>query len=229
MPLVLALDTTMGASSAALAEGDTLLAARFSLCRLGHSELLMGQIAAVLAEGGAALSDVSRIAVTTGPGSFTGARIGLAAARGLGLAAHKPVVGLGTLDVLAAEAAGRKGLKAGDIVFIAIDARRGEIYAQGFRLRDGGLPRELAPPAVLAPNDAVLPGGTVLVTGSGAGLLALSPRIVQDDAAPSAPDAAILARLGRYILVPEPYAPPGPLYLRAPDAKLPGGLPPARS
>ena len=163
----------------------------------------------VMAQAGLAFDRLDRIAVTVGPGSFTGLRVGIAFAKGLALALDKPAVGIGTLEALAAEAAG--------LVFPAIDARRGQLYLQAFE--DG---RALMAPDALSAEVAAArlaelsQGRPFTLVGSGAALLA--------DVAPGAaiiaaegPDARHVARLAA-ARAPGPLK---PLYLRAPDAKLP--------
>jgi tRNA threonylcarbamoyladenosine biosynthesis protein TsaB len=163
----------------------------------------------VMAEAGLAFDRLDRIAVTVGPGSFTGLRVGIAFAKGLALALDKPAVGIGTLEALAAEAGG--------LVFAAIDARRGQLYLQGFE-DDRPL---MAPDALTAETAAarvaeLSNGRPFTLVGSGAPLLAdLSPgaRIVEAEGC----DAVKVARLA----AARSTGPLSPLYLRAPDAKLP--------
>jgi len=177
----------------------------------GHQERLAPLTAELMAEAGLAFSDLQRIGVTVGPGSFTGLRVGLAFAKGLGAARDIPVVGLGVLETLAA---GQPGL-----VFAVMDAKRGQLYLQAF---EGGAPL-MAPDALelgtAAARLAELAGGRpATLVGPGAALLA--------DALPQAqvlaldhPDPVAVAHLAAVRSV----VPPRPLYLRAPDAKLPGG------
>ena len=205
--MILALDACLGACSVAVIDGDRVLAARSEPMWRGHQERLASMAQQTVSDAGLAFSDLSRVSVTVGPGSFTGLRVGLAFAKGLGLALNIPVVGVGSLAALAE---GRTGL-----VLAAADARRGQVYWQAF---DGAA--ALSPPAVSAIEDAAafFPDGPQLIVGPGAPLLAASfphAQIVAIDA----PDPAGVARLARN-------APVGaaPVYLRAPDAKLPGGI-----
>src|SRR3989304_5586801 len=143
---VFAIDTALEACSAAVldAERETIIAHESIPMARGHAEALMPLIARVLGAAGLDFAWVDRIAVTTGPGSFTGMRVGLAAARGIGLAANKPVVGLSTL---AAYAAPFIAADATLPVVAAVDARHGHVYLQIFGTSGNTIvaPR-LAPP-----------------------------------------------------------------------------------
>ncbi len=226
---ILALDTALQACSAALCD-DTgrVLAARREIRARGHAERLTAMIEVVLNEGGIGIAEISRIGATVGPGSFTGVRIALSAARGIALVTGASVHGIGTMDVLAF-AARRLAEGSGNIA-VAIDARRGEVYFQRFQANIA----PLSPPALLAVADAaaLLSEGDVLC-GSGAELL-LSARhernegdmtgcTLADVANPDASGAAALmaARLASGGAM----MPPVPLYIRKPDAKLPAPRP----
>jgi tRNA threonylcarbamoyl adenosine modification protein YeaZ len=210
--LILAVDTALAACSAAILDTDPgkLLAHRHEAMERGHAERLPLQVEAILAEAGLRARDIDRFAATRGPGSFTGVRIGLAMARGLALATGKPAIGVGTLDALAAAvpAPGNPPVAA------AIDARRGEVYVQRF---DG---QPSTPRLLSHAGAAVLAGpAPVILTGTGAALLApLIPGAALSSASPF-PDAAMVARLAA-TLDPASH-PPEPLYLRTADAKPP--------
>lgn len=219
---VLAFDTALEACSAALLDGERVLAARSVAMARGHQERLGPLVAELLAEAGLRTADLDRIGVTVGPGSFTGLRVGLAFAKGLGLALGKPLVGVGTLEALAASVPPRHEGEA-DLTVAAIDARREQLYVQPFR---NGV--ALAGPEALTLADAEAlirsQGEPAVLVGSGARLLGpLFPDAIQD-LRPGA-DPVALAHLVH--AAPEPAAMPKPVYLRAPDAKLPGGLEPA--
>lgn len=212
---VLVIDTALGLCTAGVFEvaGTTrVLGLRSEPMTKGHSERLGGLARDAVAEAGG-FGVVDRIAVTVGPGSFTGLRVGLAFAQGLGAALNRPVVGVSTLDALAASA------EADDIAAL-IDARRGQVYARFWRdgVADG--PSEALPLDQAAERIAALRPGAVLV-GSGAALFAETPSAVILDLAGPSPEA--LARLAAGL---DPAAaPPSPLYLRAPDATPPSRLP----
>src|SRR3569832_1939804 len=97
--LILAFDTSIAACSVALIRDAAILAATREVMDRGQAEALMPMIERVMESARASYRDLDRIAVTTGPGSFTGVRVGLAAARGLGLASEKPIVGVLTTEV----------------------------------------------------------------------------------------------------------------------------------
>jgi tRNA threonylcarbamoyladenosine biosynthesis protein TsaB len=207
--LILGLDTCLSSCSVAVVEGERTLAHTREVMARGHQERLAPMARAVMAEAGLPFHRLDRIAVTIGPGSFTGLRVGVAFAKGLALALDKPAVGIGTLEGLAAEADG--------LVFAAIDARRGQVYLQGFE--DG---RALMAPDALTAETAAARvaelsnGRSFTLVGSGAPLLAdLSPgaRIIEAEGC----DAVQVARLS----AARSTGPLKPLYLRAPDAKLP--------
>ncbi len=207
--LILGLDTCLSSCSVAVLDGERVVASAREVMARGHQERLAPMAQAVMAEAGLAFDKLDRIAVTVGPGSFTGLRVGIAFAKGLALALDRPAVGIGTLEALAAEAEG--------LVFPAIDARRGQLYLQAFE--DG---RALMAPDALSAETAAARiaelsmGRPFTLVGSGGALLAElmpSARIVAAEGA----DARQVARLA----AGRAPAPLKPLYLRAPDAKLP--------
>jgi tRNA threonylcarbamoyladenosine biosynthesis protein TsaB len=209
---LLAIDTALDACSTAVFDteagvvaGETLPMAR------GHAEALMPQIARVMAAAEIDFGALDRIAVTIGPGSFTGLRVGVAAARGLALAAHKPAVGVTTLTALAAPL-----LAADDsiAVVVAIDARNEQAYMQAFGQGGRTLLAARLAPLNTAFDD--VPEGPVRLVGSAAEKLAkLNLRETIIDGR-TAPDIAWVARIG---IAGDPEIPPKPFYLRAPDAK----------
>jgi tRNA threonylcarbamoyladenosine biosynthesis protein TsaB len=215
---ILAIDTALGACAAALFDSDRgPIAAQETLAmQRGHAEALMPLIARVMQRAGLSFADLDRVAVTTGPGSFTGLRVGIAAARGLGLAAAKPVVGLTTLAAYAAPFIAADDSRP---VAAAIDARHDHVYLQVFG--PGG--RSLVSPRLAPLREAlrVAATGSPRLTGNAADLLAAhwpagapAPSKIENRAAP---DIAWVARLGA--LAEETAAAVKPLYLRAPDAQ----------
>src|SRR6266702_8702709 len=127
--LILAIDTALDACAAAVLDTDAgqLIASESQTMKRGHAEALMPLIARVMKESGVPFSALDRIAATTGPGSFTGLRVGLSAARGIALAAGKPAVGLTTLTAYAAPIVSRHAERP---VISAIDARHDQVYFQ---------------------------------------------------------------------------------------------------
>src|SRR5581483_12394282 len=127
--LILAIDTALDACAAAVLNTETgkAIAVESQLMKRGHAEALMPLIGRVMGDAGTGFADLERIAVTTGPGSFTGLRVGLSAARGIALAADKPVVGVTTLTSYAAPVVSTNGKPP---VLAAIDARHDQVYFQ---------------------------------------------------------------------------------------------------
>ena len=210
--IVLGLDTCLNACSVAVLDGDRVLARASESMARGHQERLAPMAQAVMAQAGLPFARLERIGATVGPGSFTGLRVGVAFAKGLASALGIPAVGVGSLEALAAEAEG--------LVAAAIDARRDQVYLQ---VLDSGA--ALTPPQVLPLEAAqarlaeLAAGRALTLVGSGAPLLARPGDAVMT---PEGCDARHVARLA----VARPPAPITPLYLRAPDAKLPGGVGP---
>ena len=210
--LILAIDTSLAACSACLADTGAVLARKSEPMARGHQERLAPMVRDLMVEVGVAFADLDRVAVTIGPGSFTGLRVGLAFAKGLGLALKRPVAGVGTLEALAMHEPD------GDPIVAAIDAGRGHIYVQAF---SAGTSR--GPPARLLLASAtdwldrlVLDGrarSDVVLIGPGAAFLAaeIGGGRVADRAFPS---ARVVAALGAR----EPPSSAAPLYLRPPDA-----------
>ncbi len=220
---VLALETASAACSVALWD-DGPRASRFIAAARGHAELLAPMIAEVLAEAGLEAGAVDRLAVTVGPGAFTGLRVGLAAARGLALATGRPLIGITTFEAIAYGLPA--GARAGRRLLVAVESRRAELFLHGF---DDSL-APLGEPALLTPDDCAswLPPGPLLVAGDGAPSLRAArggrPDTMFAEGS-GLPDAAVVARRAA-ALAPGAGLPPRPLYLRAPDVSLPGGLKP---
>ena len=218
--LILAIDTALDACSAGVLDTDAgkLIALESQPMKRGHAEALMPLIARVIKQAGIAFASFDRIAVTTGPGSFTGLRVGLSAARGIALAADKPVVGLTTLTAYAAPVVSEN---AEQPVISAIDARHDQVYFQVVSGDGSSLIRPRVAPIEQALRASRF--GAPHLVGNAAGILAdrwptdaLPPFRV--DAQP-APDIVWVAWLGA--AVNPDTAPARPYYLRAPDAKLP--------
>jgi tRNA threonylcarbamoyl adenosine modification protein YeaZ len=217
---ILAIDTALPAISACVFDegAESPESIETIAMERGHAEALLPLIDRVMAgvEGGFASLD--RVAVTVGPGSFTGLRVGIAAARAIGIACKVPVIGVSTLAALAAPLILEQ--KPG-LVAVAIDARRGNVFFAAFG-PDG---RATSAPRIMPPREAVrsLGAGPVRIAGSGAALLAIeaSAAGTQIEIAPrnTGLDIVFVAKLG--LLADPALAPPRPLYLKAPDAKPP--------
>jgi len=215
---ILAIDTALAACSACVLalDADKPLALETIAMERGHAEALLPLVQRVVSQVDGHFTTLARVAVTIGPGSYTGLRVGIAAARAIGLAAGIPVVGVTTLSALIAS------MMSGDkrrLLAAAIDARHGQVYFQ--MVAPGG--RNVIPPTIVGIRDAVrlIGAGPVALNGSGAPAIAVEALTSGTDAiiAPGSglPDIAWVARLG---LAADPaQAMPKPLYLRGPDAK----------
>ena len=185
----------------------------------GHAEHLMGVVEEALRQAGIAYADLGLIAVSTGPGSFTGVRVGVSAARGFSLALKVPAIGITTLEALAAETRDALGPRT---VLAALDAGREEIHAALYD--ENGL--ALREPAVLSLAAAaeIAASGQMALAGTAAQLVA--DAVVVDKAFAFGPMLAT-ADIGTYARLAagkEPGERPKPVYLRAPDAKPQAGF-----
>lgn len=236
--ITLAFDTSSGGCSAAVARDTTLLGHVFEKRQRGHAEVILPMISQVLEEADIRWSDIDRLAVTVGPGTFTGVRIGISVGRGLSLALGIPVAGFSTLAAIASSGLPLlAGAEVGDTLIVAHDARRGELYVQAFDIViKNGRPeivvasapalKSLDDPGIISPSDR-----PVWLAGSGADLLVEANRsiarvkLVPD--APIVPNADVLLIMAGNTDWSDL---PGngtimPIYLRAPDAKLPNNMP----
>ncbi len=215
---VLAIDTALNACAAGVLDAETgaVLAEESLSLERGHAEALLPLVDRVVSGIEGRFTAIDRVAVTVGPGSYTGLRVGISAARAIGLAAGAPVVGVTTLSALLAPlvATGERRIAAA-----AIDARHGGVYMQA--VAPGG--RTVVPASHLSLRDAVrhLGSGPVVITGSGAAVIAaeaIEAGVSVDlNLAELSPDIAWVARLGA---IADPgHALPKPLYLKGPDAK----------
>lgn len=208
--IILALDTAMAACSVAVSDGGVVLASSLVPMERGHAEALAPMVQEVMIEAGLPFPDLDRIAVTVGPGTFTGVRIGLAMARGLGLALRLPVIGIDSLSAIAANE-----VPDGKNVLVAADARKDEVYAALF---ENG--RTVRPPYVVAARLAAcdVPPGTLVMGTAAPAVIAASGR---GDLVLSSAGALPVA--ANFIALAAGLAPPGsmpaPLYLREADAK----------
>lgn len=136
---ILALETSAVAASAAVCEDEELIAQSFQRTGLTHSATLMPMVETMLKNAGISLDNIDLIAVAAGPGSFTGLRIGVSAAKGLAWPTNKPCAGVSTLEAMAWQLCGMDG-----IVCAAMDARRQQVYNALFDL-SGGKPVRISP------------------------------------------------------------------------------------
>lgn len=217
--LVLALDTSTRTGSCALARGEIVLREETSDGARTHAERLPSDLMRLLERERTALADIDVFAVATGPGSFTGLRVGIAAMQGLAFATGKPLIGVSSLDALAwtARATGR--------IATWIDAWRGEVYAALYEGR-----RQVEPPTVTGPDAWLQSQAVVPTIFIGDGVAAYSESIQRwmgDHARFAAPGApalagavAMLASLdAEHGHLPPPHA-IRPLYVRRPDAEI---------
>jgi len=217
---VLAVDTTSERESVALAD-DLVLLAEARVRATGHSRQLLSAIEFVLRASGLAAGEIEGYAVTMGPGSFTGVRVGLSTVQGLALAAGKPCLGVSTLDVLAATIAG----EAPTLVAMVDAARGGQVFAAAYdaQARPRGEPRSEPAEGIVGRVE-----GACAVVGDGADRYRAEILSRRPDALFPRRDlylAGTLALLAGPRLAAGEGTPPGalrPLYLRAADIR-PGG------
>lgn len=216
---ILGFDCAGRGCAVAVLDGELVLAVRREDMERGQAERLMPMISQALATAGLAPDNLDLIAVTTGPGGFTGIRIGLATARGLALATGVPSVGVSNFAALAeAVPPDRRG---GRALVAAIESKREELFLQSFAA--SGPP--LSEGRQIHPRDvaAFLPKGALLLAGDAASRLAthLQGRDVVLAPGTGAVDPALVVRCGAAIFQAEGAVPPRPLYLRAPDTTTP--------
>lgn len=193
-PLILAIDTTTGRSSVALWQGS-VIASKTDEIKGQQSRTLVPMIEEVLAMVGKTYADCDAVACALGPGGFTSVRVGVTTARSIAMVAAKPMIGVGSLDVIAAAS----GLM-GDVVAI-IDAHREQFYVQRFRAN--GVPVPMSQP--------------LLVEEQALKALAHGAKRAQEEF--TAEDVARLASI--YWAEGKREFPMDPVYIREPDAKLP--------
>lgn len=214
---ILAIDTALDACSACVAtdESEELLGEESMTLSRGHAEALLPLVERVMARVEGGFESLDRVAVTVGPGSYTGLRVGLSAARAIGLAAKIPVVGVTTLSALLAP---QLALQTEGLVVAAIDARHGSVYLQAISASAG----VAVPPVRLSVEEALerIVGDRITLVGSGSQALAAAAKdrgLEVTVAETGAPLIAWVAQLG---LVADPeQALPRPLYLRGADAQ----------
>ena len=217
---ILAVDTALGACSTAIFHNDRVLAHHIEPMERGHAERLAPMVRDAMAAARLDFAALDRLAVTIGPGTFTGQRVGYAFMRGLRLALARPLVGVTTLEAMATAAMAETGARSAAVLH---DARRGEVYV-------AAAGQIVVPPRIatfenairmihcsaMDTHDSLALAGTAAdaaaATLGDCGMTLLKTRII-------APDALWVARMA--LLQPEPDSVPRPLYLRPPDARLP--------
>jgi tRNA threonylcarbamoyladenosine biosynthesis protein TsaB len=213
---ILAMDTAAGACSGAL-WSDAVVVERVQLMQRGHAEALLPMLASIMREAGCAFEELDLIAVTVGPGAFTGLRVGLAAARGIALASSLPCFGVSTLEAIA-EAIDWPTL-ANRPALVVLDNKRDGVYAQLF-----GAGRALAPPSIETPKGLGerFSGRHIAVAGDGVGVVMTALRgagsNIESIAIPEYPTASRVAAIAgrRWISGERTGASPAPVYLRPP-------------
>lgn len=217
--MILAIDTALAATSACvLAPGSAKRVAGETLfMEAGHAEALLPLVDRVVARLPGGFAALTRVSVTVGPGSFTGIRIGVAAARAFGLACRVPVVGVSTLAALAAPAI---AVGARPPIVAAIDARHGNVFVQSFGPRG----ETLMGPALMSAAEAArsLGLGPLRLVGSGGPAVARAASaigVTADAEGHALPDIDYVARLG--LLADPASALARPFYLKVPDATPP--------
>ena len=221
---LLAFDCAGAACSAALWDDGGVRAKRAQAMARGHAERLVPMIEEVMAEADLAYDALDAIAVTCGPGGFTGLRIGLATGHGLALASGRPLLGVSNFEVLAAAVPPEE--RPGRHLAVLIDAKRADLYVQAFD--ETG--RAAGEPAAVAADelDSRLPGGPLLLVGDAVAqarpALAAAGRDIRESAAAGSADAAVLAAVAAAGDT-RTLAAARPIYLRPPDVTLPRGRP----
>lgn len=223
MTLMLGIDTATTGCSVALMDGEVCLAERQTRMPRGQSEALAPMIDEVMKLAGIPFDRLDGVAVTRGPGAFTGLRIGLAAARAMALSIAKPCIGITTFDSLLAQAQQREELKKEMALLIAIESKRAELFVAMY----GADGTQLSAPSARRPDDVkeILEGSSsLIVVGDASEKIehALKGRIeVQRVQEVEVPDAKIVAALGAEFLGTSERASPTPFYLRPPDVSMP--------
>ena len=223
---ILAFDTaTRGCSVALWCDGNILASAAEEMER-GQSAALMPMVERVLKNANKGFDGLDALAVTTGPGAFTGLRIGLAAARGMALASGLPVFGITTLDVVAHSIPEHE--RSGKTVLIALETKRADHYVQIFSdiLDPQSEPQALQPDALsnLVISEKIIIAGDAALSAQQA--LCNQGADISISSASGLPDAKVLAlrAADRWTHGERPRAMPQPLYLRAPDVSQPGAV-----
>jgi tRNA threonylcarbamoyladenosine biosynthesis protein TsaB len=219
---ILAVDTALGACSTAVLHDETILAHACEAMERGHAERLAPMVRDVMEAAQLDFAALERLAVTIGPGTFTGQRVGYAFMRGLRLALKRPLIGVTTLEAMAQPAMQETGARCAAVLH---DAKRGEVYVAAHEIGRTVVPVQIAgfEEAVQMIRDAARAANTALaLAGTAAGAAASALREYGIEVLETqivAPDALWVARMA--LSMREPETVPRPLYLRPPDARLP--------
>lgn len=205
--IILSLDSAGSGCGVCLWRGGTVLADAYESMERGQDQRLMPLVEQVLKKGGAGYNDLDRIAVTRGPGSFTGIRIGLAAARGIGLSTGKPVIGIDRFAIYRLHVQ-----PPNKSLLIAINSRREELFCRFYPVRGGSMETlTMTPPAIIAFTERK---GDTVITGD-------MPVPGVADFHPLDEKETILAAALASAANPEdPIFLPRPLYIRPPDVTI---------
>jgi len=219
---ILAMDTSAGACSAAVWDEGHITQRLVELDR-GHSELLIPLVLETMAASGRRFYQLDLLTVTVGPGAFTGLRVGLAAARGMALAARLPCMGVTTLEAMASAVDPRE--TAGRLLLVTLDTKRSAVYAQIFRTKE-----PVTPPMVVDPPELAEKIGTQPVLLAGDAAITVMPTLREAgidasvSAMPGYPTAAGIAALAARRWQQEGMrveTMPSPIYLRSPSTGVP--------
>jgi tRNA threonylcarbamoyladenosine biosynthesis protein TsaB len=215
MTTILAIDTTMGACSVALLKNNTLLAEMTEIRARGHVERLLPMIDELCEEAQFNFKELNILAVTVGPGTFAGVRIGLSVAKGIALALDIPIIPVTSLQAIAFDYA-NNNFEISDNVTVCVDTRRGEFYMQSFNVENGSICEIDAGEAIPLTVISEKVNGAADVIGSGAGFIEGQNTNKEKY---QYPRAAMIAKFAASHLYNKMYADKvSPLYLRAPDA-----------
>lgn len=212
---LLAIDTSQAACSIALWQEGAITAHRYLDMAKGHAEALIPMLDEMCADTDFRFEELDAFAVTVGPGTFTGLRVGLATARGFAVAMGKPCLGVTSLEAIAFPV--RQEVAEGELIAACFDARRNEAYLQLFT-------SDLSPhtdPALISLDEMkeLLPDVNIVAVGTGASLVLQRAANARAAAASPLPDARSVASIAASRSADDAL-PPNPLYLRAPDAKV---------
>lgn len=220
--MILAMDTATNSCSLAIIQDGALVANSHVEMSRGQAEHIFPALETMLKSAGITMKEITHIVVTKGPGSFTGVRLAVAAARAFAVSLKVPIAAITTLEALTLTAVISGQLTIGDNVLATEDARRGEVYTQGFKVSDSQYPLlETSPPEALLAGELPdhLSKEKWIILGSGTGLLTIKGKSLKALDATIKSKAAIWGRAVAPILISRSQPHIKPLYIRPPDAK----------